>query len=206
MQFEVVVVDNDSVDRTASIAAASGANVVKEPVRNIGRARNRGAASCRGEWLVFIDADTLVPEQLFRRIAGLLDDPQCVGGAADALHDSNRRFIRLYLRFWRFVGTAAGLAQGAVQFCTRDAFESVRGYDESLWMGEDVDFYRRLEKFAKRNQRHVQFMRDVCVYPSPRRFNRWSVWEILLRTNPLFILLFQRRRSAWKGWYDQLIR
>jgi hypothetical protein len=32
------------------------------------------------------------------------------------------------------------------------------------------------------------------------------VWEILLRTNPLFILLFRRRRAAWKGWYDQLIR
>lgn len=206
LQIEVVVVDNDSNDRTAAIAAASGAKVVKEPVRNIGRARNRGAASSDGEKLVFIDADTLVPEQLFRRIVGELQDPHCVGGAADALHDSNRRVIRFYLRFWRFIGIAAGLAQGAAQFCTRGAFQSVGGYDESLWMGEDADFYLRLKKFAKRNRCRVAFMRDVCVHPSPRRFNRWSVWEILLRTNPLFILLFQRRRSAWKGWYDQLIR
>jgi glycosyltransferase involved in cell wall biosynthesis len=205
-QIEVVVVDNGSTDRTASIAAAAGATVVTEPVRNVGRARNRGAASAVGEWLVFIDADTLVPERLFRRIAELLRDPRCIGGAADALHSSNRMVIRVYLRFWRFIGTISGMAQGATQFCRREAFEAVGGYDESLWMGEDVDFYWRLQKLAKRNHARVDFVRDICVSPSSRRFDRWPVWEILLRTNPLFILLFRRRRAAWKGWYDQLVR
>jgi glycosyltransferase involved in cell wall biosynthesis len=206
LQVEVIVVDNASDDRTASIAASGGAKVVKEPVRNIGRARNRGAASSTGVWFVFIDADTLVPERLLRRIAELLQDPLCIGGAADALHNSNRLIVRLYLKFWRVIGTVCGLAQGAVQFCTREAFDAAGGYDESLWMGEDADFYLRLKKLAKRNRHRVHFMRDVCVHPSSRRFDRWSVWEIFLRTNPLFILLFRRRRAAWKGWYDQLIR
>ena len=206
LQVEVIVVDNASSDRTASIAASAGVKVVKEPVRNIARARNRGAASSAGEWFVFIDADTLVPEYLLRRIAGLLQDPACIGGAADALNTSNRMIVRLYLGFWRVIGTVGGLAQGAVQFCRREAFEAAGGYDESLWIGEDVDFYIRLKKLAKRNNHRVHFMRDVRVHPSSRRFDRWSVWEIFLRTNPLFILLFRRHRSAWKGWYDQLIR
>lgn len=203
---EVVVVDNGSTDRTASIAVAAGARVVTEPLRNVGRARNRGAASAAGEWLVFIDADTLVPERLFLRVADVLRDPRCIGGAADAVHTSNRRVIRLYLRFWRLIGTIAGMAQGAAQFCTREAFEAAGGYDESLWMGEDVDFYWRLTKLARRTGSRVAFLRDVCVYPSPRRFDRWPVWKILARTNPLFILLFRRRRAAWGGWYDQLVR
>jgi len=205
-QIEVVVVDNASTDGTAWVAAAAGAKIVTEPLRNVGRARNRGATSAVGEWLVFIDADTLVPERLFRRIADLLQDPRCIGGAADALHSSNRIVVRLNLRFWRFIATMSGMAQGAAQFCRREAFEAAGGYDESLWMGEDVDFYWRLRKLAKRNHARVQFVRDICVYPSSRRFDRWPVWEILLRTNPLFILLFRRRRAAWKGWYDQLIR
>jgi glycosyltransferase involved in cell wall biosynthesis len=206
LQIEVIVVDNGSTDRTALVAGAAGAKVVAEPIRNVARARNRGAASAGGGWLLFVDADTVVPKQLFRRIAEVLDDERCIGGAADTLQSSNRLLIRLYLQLWRFIGTVAGMAQGAAQFCTRDAFDAAGGYDESLWMGEDVDFYWRLRKLAKRNAAHVHFLRDLRVHPSSRRFDRWSVWEILLRTNPLFILLFRRRRSAWKGWYDQLIR
>ena len=55
---EVVVVDNASTDRTATLAEQSGALVVREPHRQIGRARNAGAATARGEWLLFIDADS----------------------------------------------------------------------------------------------------------------------------------------------------
>jgi len=198
---EVIVVDNDSTDATASVAVGHGARVVHQPLRNVGRARNTGAAVATGEWLVFIDADTLVPPELFRRIAERFADPQCIGGAVDALHGSNRLVIRLYLRFWRFVGTVAGMAQGATQFCRRDAFEKTGGYDESLWMGEDVDFFRRLRKTGR-----VAFLRDVQVVPSSRRFDTWPVWKILVQTNPLFILLFRRRRKTWAGWYDRLVR
>ncbi len=206
LEIELIVVDNASTDRTASIAAAAGATVVNEPLRNVGRARNRGAAAASGDWLVFIDADTLIPRELFRRIADVLTDPNCIGGAADAVHTSNRLIVRVYLQFWRVIGTLAGLAQGATQFCTRNAFDQSSGYDQSLWMGEDVDFHERLKKLAKRTRRRVQVLRDVRVHPSSRRFDRWPVWEILVRTNPLFIILFQRRRSAWRGWYDELVR
>src|SRR5205823_6261151 len=100
----IIVVDNASTDRTAAIARSAGAKVVPEPQRNVARARNTGVAASTGEWLVFIDADTLVPPRLFVRIAELLRDPKCIGGAADARHSSNRIVIRLYLQFWRVVG------------------------------------------------------------------------------------------------------
>src|SRR5204862_8098839 len=55
---ELIVCDNNSTDRTAAIAAAAGARVVFEPINQISRARNTGAATATGDWLVFIDADS----------------------------------------------------------------------------------------------------------------------------------------------------
>lgn len=205
-QVEVIVVDNDSTDRTPAAAAKAGATVVREPVRNVARARNTGAASANGESLVFIDADTIIPERLLDEIARAMRDPACIGGAVDARHMTNRPFVRLYLRFWQCIGTVAGMAQGATQFCRRDVFRELHGYDESLWMGEDVDFHWRLKALARRRNARVAFLRHVWVVPSPRRFDQWPVWKILLFTNPLFALLFRRRRSAWRGWYDEVVR
>src|SRR5262249_59692752 len=55
---EVIVVDNNSTDRTAAIAHAAGATVVFEPVNQISRARNAGARVAQGDWFLFVDADS----------------------------------------------------------------------------------------------------------------------------------------------------
>src|SRR2546427_11185726 len=54
---ELIVCDNNSDDRTAQIARAAGARGVFEPVNQIARARNTGAAHAAGDCLIFIDAD-----------------------------------------------------------------------------------------------------------------------------------------------------
>src|SRR5438034_7519255 len=56
-RFEVIVVDNDSRDGTAGVAAAHGARVVKEPIANRSRARNAGAAAAKTRLYAFTDAD-----------------------------------------------------------------------------------------------------------------------------------------------------
>ena len=78
---EIVVVDNDSHDRTRAISESFGARVVSEQEHNISRVRNTGATHATGDVLIFIDADTLVPESLFKRIAGAMGDEKCFGGA-----------------------------------------------------------------------------------------------------------------------------
>ena len=107
---------------------------------------------------------------------------------------------------WRFVGKVTGMAQGATQFCRKDIYASLHGYDETLYMGEDVDFYWRLKRFAKRCNSYVQFIDDLQVSPSSRRFDEWSMWRTLVWTNPIFILVFRRRKSVWKGWYSVVPR
>lgn len=205
-EVEVIVVDNASTDRTAEIALAAGARVVSVPEHNIARVRNAGAGAASGDVLVFLDADTAVPESLLGRIAEVMGGPACLGGAVDTDYRPAQFLMKVYVRMWRLLGQCLGIAQGALQFCRRDAFSALGGYDESMYMGEDVDFYWRLGKLAKARGQHVRYLRDVRVVPSCRRYDQWSTWRILVETNPFYAALFQRRRAAWRGWYSDVPR
>ena len=68
-ETELIVCDNNSTDRTAEIAHEAGAQVVFEPVNQIARARNTGAAAATGDWLVFVDADSHPTRELFADVA-----------------------------------------------------------------------------------------------------------------------------------------
>jgi glycosyltransferase involved in cell wall biosynthesis len=202
LDVQVIVVDNGSTDQTADVARASGASVFVEPTRNVARARNTGARASNGETLLFIDADTLVPVGLLSRINEVMSAPACVGGAVDIRYQPASLLIRGYLGMWRLLGNALGMAQGAAQFCRRDVYLALRGYDETLFMGEDLDFYWRLRRLAKRTRQTVCPIFDLQVVPSCRRFDAWPIWKTVVWTNPLFILLLQRRQKAWTGWYQ----
>ena len=203
---EVIVVDNDSQDGTAAIARRHGATVVHEPVRNIARARNTGARHAAGDLLVFVDADVSVPTTLLHAIAETMRDPSCIGGGVDVDYRPRRPFVRIYLGVWRLLGRLTGMVQGATQFCRKSAFERIDGYDETAWIGEDVDFYRDLRRLARRERGTVRLLRQPRVQPSCRRFDAWPMWRILIWTNPLFIALFRRWRAAWPGWYSDPVR
>jgi len=198
---EVVVVDNGSVDGTARVASDHGARVVASGARGIGAVRNAGARAAAGDVLVFLDADVAIPEELLERIAAAMEDPSCLGGAPDTDYRPRRAVMRVYLRLWRVLALVLRMAQGTAQFCRREAFEALGGYDEAILMGEDVDFVWRLRRLARRRGARVVMLRDVRVLPSARRYDAWPLWRVLILTNPVFIALFRRRAAAWRGWY-----
>ncbi len=206
VDVDVIVVDNASADGTAALARDLGATVVHEPVQGIARARNAGARRAAGDVLVFFDADVVVPRAVLVAICAAMRDPACVGGGLDIDYRPRRPVVRLYLRAWRFLARVTRMVQGAAQFCRRDVFAEVGGYDESVWMGEDVEFHWGLRKLAGRTGRSVRFLREPRVTPSCRRFDKWPVWKILLWTNPVFIWLFRRRKAVWRGWYSGAVR
>jgi glycosyltransferase involved in cell wall biosynthesis len=199
---EMIVVDNGSSDRTADLAASHGARVIFEPVRSVARARNAGARAASGKVLVFVDADTIVPSTLLSRIAHEISGNSSVGGAARARCTPRRPVIRWYLTCWRLLAKTTGMAQGATLFCTAEAYYAIRGYDERLYMGEDVDFYWRLGRYARRTGRRLCVLNDLQVITSSRRFDLCALWEVLIWTNPVFIALFRKRKSAWRRWYE----
>lgn len=203
---EIIVVDNNSEDSTADVARMFGATVATEKRHNIAVVRNCGARVSRGEVLVFVDADTLVPEKLLMRIASTMSDSNCLGGAVDTDYRPRKLTVRIYLQSWRVLGKLMGMAQGATQFCRREVFFALNGYDETLFMGEDVDLYWRLKRIAKRRNGHVCFIEDMQVVPSTRRFDQWPFWRTLICTNPCYVFAFRRKKSAWTGWYKVIPR
>ena len=205
-EIDTIVVDNNSVDETAAIARGKGVTVVHEPVQGIARARNTGARHAQGDVLVFVDADVNMPCTLLAAIHTAMSDPACIGGGVDVDYRPRRLFIRLYLRAWRLLGRLLEMSQGATQFCRKCVFEQIGGYDERAWIGEDVDFYWSLKRFAKETGRSVRFIRNPRVRPSCRRFDQWPVWRILIWTNPLFIVVFRRWKAVWRGWYSHAVR
>lgn len=206
ISVELIVVDNDSTDATAEIARKSGATVVSEPLRNISRARNSGARNATGDAFVFIDADTLIPPELFPRIVTALEDAGCAGGAVRPDHRPAGMFMQFYVWCWRVAGQISGMAQGACQFYRRETFEAVGGYDEEIFMGEDVEFYWTVGRHAKRSGQKLTYFKDVLVIPSPRRFDQWPVWKTIVWGNPFLILLLRRTQSHWRGWYKDVPR
>ena len=211
---EILVVDNNSqrskthraATATATVALRLGAKVVLEPEQGISKARNTGAHHAEADVLVFVDADVIIPPTLLEVIHSVMSDPGCVGGGVDVEYRPRRTLIRHYLQGWRLLSRAIGMVQGATQFCSKAAFEEIGGYDETAWIGEDVDFYWAMRKLAKRTRSSVSLIRNPRVLASSRRFDHWPVWKTLVWTNPLFIALLRKRKWAWGGWYSRPVR
>jgi glycosyltransferase involved in cell wall biosynthesis len=204
---EIIVVDNDSNDGTRRVAEAFGATVFAETQRNIAKARNTGAENSTGDILVFVDADTLVPDTLFQRIIKVMEDKNCFGGAVAVRYaNPQRRWIKVYLLGWKFWGTVFNMKQGAAQFCRKSIFEQLGGYDPGVFVGEDVEFYWRLARLAKQRAGYLNFIKEPQVTTSARRFDHLSICKTLLLTNPVFIYLAWRRKSFWKDWYEKEFR
>ena len=207
LPFETIVVDNESTDQTANIAESFGARIVFETEHNIAKVRNTGAKAATGDVLIFIDADTRVPPNLFQKIAGLMKDEKCFGGAvAVEFDESSRKWMKYYLLGWKFWEKSFNMKQGATQFCRKAVFEKLNGYDKSIYVGEDLEFYWRLAKFAKQNQAHLSFIEQPKVKTSARRLDKTSLWKTFVHWNPMFIRLAWRKKSLWKDWYENTFR
>ena len=143
-RYEVIVVDNDSSDRTAEVAAATGARVVCEPIANRSRARNRGAAHAASRLYAFTDADCIAAPGWLQALLGRADSAPLVAGDVRVRVRDQPNAIERYEAMWRF-GQRSWVQQGwaatANLLVHADAFEAVGGFDPT-WrhIGEDVDF------------------------------------------------------------------
>ena len=204
---EIIVVDNESTDKTAQIAKDFDVKIISETVHNISRVRNTGAKKSTGEVLIFIDADTLVPETVFQKIADAMRDEKCFGGAVAVQYgEFERKWMKYYIFAWKFWEKFFNMKQGAAQFCCKEIFEKLSGYDETIFVGEDVEFYWRLTKFAKQNGGYLFFVEQPKVKTSPRRLDKIPVLKTFVLMNPIYIRLLWRKKSFWKAWYEETVR
>ncbi|HVM20440.1 MAG TPA: glycosyltransferase [Egibacteraceae bacterium] len=200
-EVEIAVVDNASDDSTAAVATKLGCRVVREPVRGIARARNAGARATAAQTLFFVDADTILPLEAVAKVCEVMRSGSYAGGAFIADYQPEKRMLRLYHEAWARYAAKRNMTQGVAQFCDREFFTRLGGYDTSLHMGEDNDFFWRLTAAAADRGLGVYVDPVLRVLPSTRRLDQWPVWRTLLWTNPWTIKLFRRSSRFWRHWY-----
>ena len=99
-ETELIVCDNNSTDRTAEVARAGGAQAVFEPVNQISRARNTGAAAATGGWLVFVDADSQPSRELFAEAAAAMMTGRFIGGGVTVRLDEFFPSLSFFTALW----------------------------------------------------------------------------------------------------------
>jgi len=202
LDYEVVVVDDASTDRTGALAAERGARVVPVSNRKISATRNAGARAAAGGLLVFVDADTLVPVGPVAGALGVIAAGGVAGGSTCAFDGTIPGWARVLVRLMMSTYRWARLTPGAFLFCTREAFDAVGGFDESVFGGEEVLMARALDRFAKTRGQRFTIVRSPIV-TSGRKLRAYSGRE-LLGTLALLSLRGRRgarRREAFEMWY-----
>src|SRR5467141_2004102 len=126
---ELIVCDNNSTDRTAEIATGLGAQVVFEPVNQIGRARNTGAVRASGNWIFFVDADSYPSVELFLEAAAAIR-AGCLAGGSTVRYEDPPPDVALAIGVWNAVSRISKVAAGSLIFCEAAAFRETGGFSE----------------------------------------------------------------------------
>jgi glycosyltransferase involved in cell wall biosynthesis len=176
---ELIVCDNNSTDRTAEIARGAGARVIFEPVNQISRARNSGAAAATGDWLMFVDADSYPSGALFGDVAETIGHGHCLAGGSTAAFDGHERAASLVLGLWNLVSRATRWAAGSFIFCEAAAFREAGGFSEELYASEEIELFRRLKRLARRKGRSIVILHRYPLLTSCRKVRLYGWGEML---------------------------
>ena len=200
---ELIVCDNNSTDRTSEIAKAAGAQVVFEPVNQISRARNTGAARALGDWVFFVDADSTPSAELFLEAAEAIR-AGCLAGGVTVAYENPPPGVALAAEIWNAVSRINKWAAGSFIFCEAAAFREAGGFSEELYASEEIDLFRRLKRLARREKRAIVILHRHPLRTSDRKLRlygwgdhfRFVAKTVASRGRTL------RNRKDCFAWYD----
>ncbi len=182
---EVIVVDGGSQDETLAKAQPLADAAFVAP-RGRAAQMNAGAARARGEILLFLHADCLLPEAADGLVIDGLNRSRKSWGRFDVRINSRHPLLRVVETLMNLRSRATGIVTGDQGlFVTRSLFEAVAGFPDIALM-EDIALSRRLKSFgAPLNLRHR-------ITTSGRRWEKHGV----LRT---VFLMWGLRVAYWLG-------
>ncbi len=181
---EVIVIDGGSRDGTPELARPHCQKVIDAPS---GRARqmNRGAEMASGRVLLFLHADTHLPDNADNHIGKALSRERC-WGRFDIHLEGDSRLLPVVARSMNLRSRLTGIATGdQALFMTRAAFDAAGGFPDQPLM-EDIAISRRLRRLSP----------PAClcsrVTSSGRRWDSQGAWRTIW-------LMWQLRWRYWRG-------
>jgi len=176
-EYEIIVADGKSKDRTVKIAKKYADKVIITKKRGISVGRNAGAKVAKGDILLFVDADTLLLPNVISEVVKHLNKKNVAGVSVPIIGDDIKKNF-LYLTSMGLYYLLAKIKLQpiyAVCFaCRKKSFLEVNGFDEGLRVAEDVELGERLKKIGK-----INYITSTFVITSARRLNKWGVWKQL---------------------------
>ena len=173
---EVIVADGGSADGTVGAAIAAGARVVVAP-RGRGAQLNAGAAASRGDVLVFLHADGVLPQAAVRQIEDALEDSSVVGGNF-RINFGTSGHARFLAAFYHVIRRLTVYYGDSAIWCRREDFEAVGGFPPYPLM-EDLKMVHRLGRRGR-----MAYLPGP-VQASPRRWEQgglartWASWIVI---------------------------
>ena len=165
---EVIVADSESEDMTSMIAQLYGAKIVRAPKGLPSYARNIGARVAKGDVILFLDADVVLPKNFLIENVKEFENKRLDVAGCYFRPLSNRIFdwvaIEIVANAWMFaVQSFSPNAFGAALFTKRITFEKLRGFDETITFAEDINYtkiaFKKGWKFRMINKKALVSMR-----------------------------------------------
>ena len=179
--IEIIVVDGGSTDQTVSIAKELGVIVIDSPARGRANQMNAGAAIAKGDILLFLHADTKLPNNYDRSIKNTLTQPNVIAGAFELAIDSQQKSLRLIEALVKMRSHLFALPYGdQALFMKRSTFDNVGGFPDLAIM-EDFALVKQLKRHGK------IAIAPAAVTTSSRRWDKLGVWRTTL-INQLIIV------------------
>lgn len=194
IQYEIIIADNNSTDRTVEIALDFGVRVVSEPRKGVTRARQAGFEASKYDLVAFINADSVLPEGWLDYAIEDLDDPRIVAATGPLVYPDVNLFKRIVTSMFYMIASIIHMflpmTTGGNVIIKRSALVQAGGFDTNIeFYGDDTDTAKKLAKVGK-----ILFDFDLFVYTSSRRMQN----EGMVRMGLQYILNF------WWVWiYDR---
>lgn len=150
IDYEVIVADGGSTDQTLSCAKGFKGLLAKSG--NPAGGRNAGAKAARGEYLLFLDADVVLPDNFLEQCLTIFKEKKLAVATCWVRPLSQDDFYKLIyligdLVIW-LLQKVRPMANGFCIFSTRTVHNLVNGFDEALTFGEDADYVSRAAKYG----------------------------------------------------------
>lgn len=185
VDFEVIVADGGSTDRTLEIAEQHGAKtfVNSAEQQTIASNRNLGAKNARGQLLIFCDADTRIDQlkHFTTEVLKAFEDPKLIAavprlGVFPSERQWQDRLFSGVLNSCISLSFRTGMpfASGQCQIVRASSFSEVEGYNEQQVHGEDASLFQKLGQVGR-----LRYLSSLNVFESPRRYRKLGYLRLI---------------------------
>lgn len=168
--FEIIVVDDGSTDDSFEVTKQLQnpyTRFISTPHRGIGAARNRGVAEATGSYLAFLDADDAWREDRLMRARKRISESSSPSLSFAMVQEFLDHSMDLSQKELPTVRRMAGISASAC-VVTREVFDTIGQFDESLESGEFIDWYIRAQRLGV----ETDVDPDVLVFRRIHQYNR----------------------------------